>query len=70
MENGLTPEERAKVTRLPDRREAIRYALQIAKKGDIVLCAGKGHETYQEIKGVKYPFNDVEEFKKLFTRQD
>ena len=44
--------------RITDRKEAIKYALDNAKKGDIVLLAGKGHETYQEIKGVKYPMDE------------
>jgi len=68
MESGLTEDERANVTRLADRRAAIAYALEIAHQGDIVLCAGKGHETYQEIQGVKHHFNDAEEFKKLFAK--
>lgn len=46
---------------LPDRREAIRYALSNAQKGDSVVICGKGHETTQEISGVAYPFNDREE---------
>ena len=41
-----------------DRKQAIQYAIQMAKPGDVVLLAGKGHETYQEINGVKYPFDD------------
>jgi UDP-N-acetylmuramoyl-L-alanyl-D-glutamate--2,6-diaminopimelate ligase len=44
----------------PDRREAIAYALANAAGGDIVIVAGKGHETTQEIKGVKHPFDDRE----------
>ena len=43
---------------IEDRKEAIKTAAIMAKKGDIILVAGKGHETYQEIKGVKYPFDD------------
>lgn len=43
---------------IPDRREAIRYCLQNAQKGDVIVLAGKGHEDYQEIKGVKYPFDE------------
>jgi UDP-N-acetylmuramoyl-L-alanyl-D-glutamate--2,6-diaminopimelate ligase len=43
-----------------DRRAAIEYALQEAEKGDVVIIAGKGHETTQEIAGVKYPFDDRE----------
>ena len=42
----------------PDRRQAIFRALQAADRGDVVIVAGKGHEKYQEIKGVKYPFDD------------
>lgn len=68
MEIGLSADEHAKVVRLSDRREAIAYAMQIAHSGDIVLCAGKGHEDYQEINGVKHHFNDAEEFQKLFTK--
>ena len=44
-----------------DRREAIRYAMDIAKKDDIIILAGKGHETYQEIQGVKYHLDEREE---------
>jgi UDP-N-acetylmuramoyl-L-alanyl-D-glutamate--2,6-diaminopimelate ligase len=43
---------------VPDRREAIRRAVELAGANDIVLVAGKGHETYQEVKGVKAPFDD------------
>ena len=43
-----------------DRRKAIRMALELAGKGDVVILAGKGHENYQEIKGVRYPFSDSE----------
>lgn len=43
---------------IPDRREAIKYCMDHAQKGDIVVLAGKGHEDYQEIKGVKYPFDE------------
>lgn len=58
MEAGLTAAERPRVQTVPDRRQAIRAAVQLAGPGDIVLVAGKGHETYQEIKGVKTPFDD------------
>ena len=43
---------------IENRREAIRFALQLAKKDDVVVLAGKGHETYQEIRGVKHPFDE------------
>ena len=46
---------------LADRREAIRAALAEARPGDLVLIAGKGHEPYQEIQGVKHPFSDLDE---------
>ncbi|MBO74099.1 MAG: UDP-N-acetylmuramoyl-L-alanyl-D-glutamate--2,6-diaminopimelate ligase, partial [Flavobacteriales bacterium] len=49
------------------RREAIRMAAQLAKEGDIVLVAGKGHETYQEIKGIRYDFDDREELLNAFN---
>lgn len=63
MEAGITPDLRHKTLRITDRREAIRTAVMLAGKGDIILVAGKGHETYQEIKGVKYHFDDREELK-------
>jgi UDP-N-acetylmuramoyl-L-alanyl-D-glutamate--2,6-diaminopimelate ligase len=49
-----------------DRREAIERAVAMAKSGDIVLVAGKGHEDYQETKGVKHHFSDQEELKRIF----
>lgn len=58
MMEGVESEERAHVYRITDRREAIRTAVRMARKGDTILIAGKGHETYQEINGVKYPFDD------------
>ncbi|MEK7604673.1 MAG: UDP-N-acetylmuramoyl-L-alanyl-D-glutamate--2,6-diaminopimelate ligase [Patescibacteria group bacterium] len=68
MESTLSEAEREKVTRIADRRAAIAHALEIARKGEIVLCAGKGHEDYQEIRGERHHFNDAEEFKKLFVK--
>lgn len=58
MKAGIPPQHFKKVLVQVDRREAIRTAVSLAKKGDIILLAGKGHEDYQEIKGVKYPFDD------------
>lgn len=58
MEEGLTPELRRKAIKIADRREAIHAACRYAQHGDIVLLAGKGHEKYQEIHGVKHPFDD------------
>ncbi len=65
MKDNLSHEEAKKVITISDRRLAIEEAVEMAKKEDIILCAGKGHEDYQEIKGVKYHFNDMEEFKKM-----
>ena len=64
MESGLTPEELSHTVRIVDRRQAIRTACMMAKEGDIILIAGKGHETYQEINGVRSHFDDIEEVKK------
>jgi UDP-N-acetylmuramoyl-L-alanyl-D-glutamate--2,6-diaminopimelate ligase len=57
--------ERSKVYSIPDRREGIEFALKIAKEGDAVVIAGKGHEDYQEIKGKRYPFDDRKVVRKL-----
>lgn len=65
MKDNLSHEEAKKVITISDRRLAIAEAVELAKGGDIILCAGKGHEDYQEIKGMKTHFNDVEEFKKI-----
>ncbi len=61
MQAGLDSEElRAKTISITDRREAIRTALMIAEKGDVILIAGKGHEDYQDVKGTKHHFDDHE----------
>ncbi len=60
MEAGISTKLRNKVISITDRKEAIRAACMFAQNGDIVLIAGKGHETYQEIKGVKHHFDDKE----------
>lgn len=60
MEEGLDPTQKARSLRITDRAQAIKTACQLALPGDIILVAGKGHETYQEIKGVKHPFDDME----------
>ncbi|OGI93573.1 hypothetical protein A3A03_00385 [Candidatus Nomurabacteria bacterium RIFCSPLOWO2_01_FULL_40_18] len=62
----LYPEDMKKVKSIPNRHEAILEAVKLAQKGDIILCAGKGHEDYQEIQGVKNHFNDLEELQKAF----
>ena len=60
MEQGINPIDAKKTLRITDRREAIKTACSISNKGDIILIAGKGHEKYQEIKGVKHDFDDLE----------
>ena len=66
MERGITPDLKRKTLRISDRREAIRAAVMLANSGDVILIAGKGHETYQEIMGVKHHFDDREELKNAF----
>lgn len=60
MQKGVDVIDMKKTLRISDRREAIKTALTLAQKGDIILIAGKGHEKYQEIKGVKHHFDDME----------
>ena len=66
MKQGIDGVYFKKVLSITDRKEAIKTACTLANPGDIILIAGKGHEKYQEIKGVKYPFDDLEELKKNF----
>jgi UDP-N-acetylmuramoyl-L-alanyl-D-glutamate--2,6-diaminopimelate ligase len=66
MQKGIDPVDAKKTLRITDRKEAIRTAISLAKPGDIILIAGKGHEKYQEIKGVKHPFDDFEILKETF----
>ena len=66
MQAGINPVDMKKTLRISDRKEAIRTAVAFAKEGDIILIAGKGHEKYQEIKGVKHPFDDFEIVKENF----
>lgn len=63
---GLDEADRQKTLAIADRREAIRTAAMLAQPGDVILVAGKGHEPYQEIKGVKHHFDDHEEIKAAF----
>jgi UDP-N-acetylmuramoyl-L-alanyl-D-glutamate--2,6-diaminopimelate ligase len=64
---GLDQKQMKKVVSIVDRREAIRTACMLAQKGDVILIAGKGHEDYQEIKGVKHHFDDKEVVKEIFN---
>ncbi len=70
METGLNAAQKRKYLRITDRKEAIKTACMLAQPTDIILVAGKGHETYQEIKGVKYHFDDHEELIKAFETQN
>ena len=63
MEAGITPDLKRKILRITNRHEAIKTAVMLANQGDVILIAGKGHETYQEIMGVKNHFDDREELK-------
>lgn len=69
MLEGLNSRQREKVLSIVDRREAIRTACMLAHKGDVVLIAGKGHEDYQEIQGVKHHFDDREVVEQLAVNQ-
>ena len=64
---GLDNKQMKKVISIVDRREAIRTACMMAEKGDVILIAGKGHEDYQEIKGVKHHFDDKEVVREIFN---
>ena len=70
MLTGITLEEEGKVLSITDRQQAIKTACTMAQKGDVVLIAGKGHETYQEIQGVKYHFDDKEVLVRLFRQEE
>lgn len=66
METGIGAADKHKVISIENRREAIKTATLIAQPGDIILVAGKGHESYQEVNGVRHHFDDVEELKNCF----
>ncbi len=67
MQAGVTVSKSKKVLAIADRKQAIKTACSLAVKGDIIIIAGKGHEKYQDIKGVKYPFDDMEILSELLT---
>lgn len=67
---GLNEKEQQQAVRITDRRQAIKTACMMAQKGDIILVAGKGHEKYQEINGVRNHFDDKEELRKELAQQD
>ena len=66
---GLSPENQEKVLCVTNREQAIKTATLLARKGDVILVAGKGHEDYQEIKGVKHHFDDREKIRQIFSNQ-
>ena len=70
MEEGIAPAYKRKYISIVDRKEAIKTAISLAKQEDIILIAGKGHEKYQEIKGVRNHFDDKEEVKEFFELLD
>jgi len=70
MEAGIEPQYKNKVVSIESRRDAIKTAAMLAQPGDIILIAGKGHENYQEINGVKHHFDDKEEIKNCFGIED
>jgi UDP-N-acetylmuramoyl-L-alanyl-D-glutamate--2,6-diaminopimelate ligase len=65
---GLNAQQMKKVISIVDRKEAIRTACMMAQKGDVILVAGKGHEDYQEVKGVKHHFDDKEVLHEIFGK--
>lgn len=68
MEQGVEPQNYKKTIAISDRRQAIKTACQLSKPDDIILIAGKGHEAYQEIKGVRYDFDDMQTVKELLIQ--
>ena len=68
MQKGVKPLDYKKTLSVLDRKEAIKSACMLAEKNDIILVAGKGHETYQEIQGVKYPFDDKQVLQETFRQ--
>jgi UDP-N-acetylmuramoyl-L-alanyl-D-glutamate--2,6-diaminopimelate ligase len=69
MVDGLSEADKARTLCITDRTQAIKTATLLAGKGDVILVAGKGHEDYQDIKGVKYPFDDRKILHSLFANQ-
>ncbi|HLW10145.1 MAG TPA: UDP-N-acetylmuramoyl-L-alanyl-D-glutamate--2,6-diaminopimelate ligase, partial [Fermentimonas sp.] len=69
MLEGLSDDQKSSALTIIDRREAIKTACALAQPGDVILIAGKGHEDYQDIKGVKHHFDDKEEVEKIFFKK-
>ena len=68
METGVEPQNQRKTLSIVDRKQAIKTACQLASPNDIILIAGKGHETYQEVNGVRHHFDDMETVKELLEQ--
>ncbi|MFV8368274.1 UDP-N-acetylmuramoyl-L-alanyl-D-glutamate--2,6-diaminopimelate ligase [Flavobacterium sp. LB2R40] len=68
MEQGVAPQNYKKVLAITDRKQAIKTACQLAQPNDIILIAGKGHETYQEISGIRHDFDDMKVVKELLDQ--
>ena len=68
MEKGVEPQNYKKILRITDRNQAIKTACQLAQPNDIILIAGKGHETYQEVNGVRHHFDDMETVKEILEQ--
>ena len=66
---GLTSDDKKRVISITDRKEAIKTACMLAQAGDVILVAGKGHENYQEIKGIKHHFDDKEVLREIFANE-
>jgi UDP-N-acetylmuramoyl-L-alanyl-D-glutamate--2,6-diaminopimelate ligase len=67
---GLSASDRERTLCITDRTQAIKTAIMLAKKGDVILIAGKGHEDYQDVKGVKHHFDDREKVREIFKTQE
>ena len=68
MEKGVAPQNYKKLLSITDRKQAIKTACQLAQPNDIILIAGKGHETYQEVKGIRQHFDDMETVKEILEQ--
>ena len=68
MEKGVEPQNLKKTVSIVDRKQAIKSACMMANENDIILIAGKGHETYQEINGVRHDFDDLKIVTELLTQ--
>jgi UDP-N-acetylmuramoyl-L-alanyl-D-glutamate--2,6-diaminopimelate ligase len=70
MVAGVAPEDYKKVLNVVSRREALNVAHHLSQPKDVILIAGKGHETYQEIKGERHPFDDYKIAQTIFLKKD